>query len=218
MLSVGLAWFGTPILVALRDTGNRCGPIKMTLLCAAAALGAGVLATCAEMLDEVAALLAGSRTAKAAAALLGVLSLSALIGRGQIHRFLGFHPSFRGLVLVVACLTMTLATGAASGRYDLLGRLWWHVAICPFVILSRATPQRLGVVPGAFAPNESTPRVSGTLGNSSNLGVFLAGLAPLAAGTAVARSGAGRGRAMLSLAVWCAPVLLWTSSRGALLG
>lgn len=217
-LSVALACFGTPVLVTLWNAGNRFGPIKMTALCAAAALCAGALAVNTDLLDESAALLRRSRIAQAVACLVGVAALGALAGGGQPHHFLGFYPSFRGLLLLLACATTMLAAGVAARRVDLLERMWWPLAACSFVVLGGAVLQRLGVVAGAFARNEPIPRVFATLGNSSNLGVFLVGLLPLTAGSALLQRTAWRRHIALALALVWMPALLWTSSRGALVG
>jgi len=216
--AIAIACFGTPLAVALWSTGNRFGPVKATLLAAAATLALAMLARDPDAPARLRALCIRSWVALGALALVLIALAAALFGRAPGGGILGTYSDFRGVAMLLACVGVLLATGVAAQYDDLLARLWWPLHAGTAIILAGAMLQRFEVLPGAFELAFETPRVFSTAGNSSNLGVLLVLLVPFLLASGVRPHSRWRRQASLALSVAALPVLLWTSSRGALLG
>lgn len=219
--AIALACFGTPTIIALWNTGNRFGPVKASVLAFAAALAVAALALDPDTLPRLRALIARSWITLGALALLAVAIIAAVFGRAPGAGIFGTYSDFRGVAMLAACVGVFLATAVTAGaapRTELLARLWWPLHVSTAVVLTGAVLQRFEVLPGAFSIVGTVPRVFSTAGNSSNLGVLLVLVLPLLVASALGSRPGWQRRVSWALIAVALPVLLWTSSRGAVLG
>lgn len=213
--SVVLGVFGVPSVmwIGLR---NPFGPPKALVLALAAALALGGFALAPAARAAVAGCIRRSHLAWAAAALCGVAVLSALTAVDVRQSLLGGYPDYRGLLSLLAYAAVGVA-GLGVWRLD--GGASWLLraaVVCSAWVGGVGVLQRIGALPaGPRGEFGSGWRVGSTLGNSSNLGVFLVVVLPLVVWVALKderpiwRMTAWAGLAMSSLS------LLWTLSRGA---
>jgi len=195
------------------------GPPKMAMLSLSAALVLAGFVVDRTALSELLKVARDSRVAWAAGALLGIALLATLTSIDPRLAALGGYPDYRGTLTMVACAVIGTGGAVIAGRAAAIERFWRAVVVLSAGILGFGVLQRLGVLPaGPEGYFKEGMRISSTLGNSSNYGVFLAMLVPLL----VQRVVLERERAWRWLSGACAILavlgLLWALSRGAWLG
>jgi O-antigen ligase len=217
-VGLGLGVLGVPSVFVF-GLRNPFGPPKALVLALGAALALAGLALDTDATASIGSTLRRSRLAWAAAALVGIAVLSTATALDVRLAFIGGYPDYRGLLSVIAYAALALGSivfwerpkgPELMGRYAVVAAAWVGV----IAVLQRAGAFPAGR-PGAFGVQW---RVSSTLGNSSNLGVFLVLIAPLLVWVALKdprRSWRAAASASATLAVIS---LAWTLSRGAWLG
>lgn len=212
---VALGAFGVPSVLWL-GLRNPFGSPKVLVLALAAALSLVGLALERDALACVIYSIRRSRTAWALTALCALAALSTVTAIDPRQALLGGYPDYRGLLSVFAYAAVgagALALWARNGAALWLGR---GASACLLLVGALGALQRAGVFPVGVRGDFGTAwRVSSTLGNSSNLGVFLVVILPIVAWTAL--NDTRRGWRVLS---WIATglgalSLVWTLSRGA---
>lgn len=195
------------------------GPPKMvTLALAAASVCLGFLLD-ARAREQLVELARRSPILWAAGAFLGVGILATLTAADRHQALLGGYPDYRGMLMILACAAIGAGGVVIARREESLLRFWRAAVATSVGILGFGVLQRLGAIPaGPSGYFKEGMRISTTLGNSSNYGVFLAILIPLL----VYRVVAERDRWWRWAAVVCTGMailgLLWALSRGAWLG
>ncbi len=210
-VTVGL--IGVPLAV-LPIGANPFGPPKALALSVATALVAAGLAISPELLAAPWRRLRASRGAWALAALLLLGALSTCTSVAPRASLLGTYPSYQGYLATIAYALVTLGAMAIYGRPGAESRLGRMMTVALIVVCAYGAAQAFGADPLKMAKLDPFDRVSSTLGNSSNLAVWLAIAIPLVFERA--RRDAAR---WWRVAAWIGfgmslPVMLWTSSRG----
>ena len=210
LLVPSVFWFG------LR---NAFGPPKALVLAVAATFVLVGLAMKPGALPEAADRVRRSPLAWAIGALCVLGTVSTLTAIDVRQAILGSHPDYRGLLMVLACAIVgvgSVALWSHESEARWMGRCF---AVAAMWVGGIGLLQRAQVFPtGSSGSFGKTWRVGATLGNSSNLGVYLAVLIPLVLWVALS----DRNRTWRAVA-WTAIgldslALVWTLSRGAWLG
>jgi O-antigen ligase len=153
----------------------------------------------------------------AAAALVLVASLATLTATDPWQSLLGHYPEYQGLLLLVA--SAVVGFGAYVLADDERGwRLIGRAAVIAVAVVSAyGLAQALGVDPVPSLLEFTVRRVRSTLGNASNLGVFLVMALPLVMARARAERAVWRWASRVALCAG-ATVLALSLSRGAWAG
>jgi O-antigen ligase/Flp pilus assembly protein TadD len=200
-------WFG------LR---NPFGPPKALVLALAAAFSLAGLALVPGALSALARGIRSSRIAWALSALCALAALATVTAIDPRQALLGGYPDYRGLVSVLAYAAVgagAVALWSREGGARWIGR---SATLCLLWVGAIGVIQRVGFFPtGVRGDFGAAWRVSSTLGNSSNLGVFLVALMPLVVWVALKDT-----RREWRVTAWIACAagalsLVWTLSRGA---
>jgi hypothetical protein len=211
-----VATFG--VAVAMLPGGySPFGPIKaLVLLCGAACVAAGFAREPA-LARGALARVAAQRAAWPALALVGLAVLASFTSIDPSQSLLGHYPEYQGLLLLLCAAFVALGAYSLAekdGAWRAIGR-----AACVALLLVAAYGllQFANLDPVAYERAMVVRRVRSTLGNASNLGVFLCLVLPLALARARSESGAWRWVA------WAGPVagaltLALSLSRGAWVG
>lgn len=178
-LGVIVGSFLVPLL--MRPSGfNPFGPPKVTGLLLAAFLVAMGYALRPQRLADAVRRLVSQPLAWGGLAFVAVAVLATITSVDPSQSVLGHYPEYQGLLL------MLTASVVALGAFDLAGepgsaRLFLRAAAVTLVLVGGyATLQYFHVDPVSEASRFGTRRVRSTLGNSSNLGVYLVMLLPFA--------------------------------------
>lgn len=164
----------------------------------------------------------GLSLAGSLAAYLGVTALSVATSVDPLRSLTGSYPEYQGLAALV-CYAIVGCAAARLWSADPAARtaLPRAVTVVAVVVAAYAVAQRFGIDPllgGVQAPVEELASVRSTLGNASNLGVYLVVVLPLAAWV-LRRPGSVAWRVVGSLTLVLGTLALaWTNSRGAWLG
>lgn len=197
---------------------NPFGPPKLAVLAAAAALVCIGLALDADARSRLIMIARLSPVAWTFAGLVSVGMLATITSVDVRQSLLGNYPDYRGMLTVVACLAVGAGSAVLSNQRTAVARerFWRGIVLVSLGIGIFAALQRVGLVPaGAKGFFREGMRISSTLGNSSNYGVYLVTVLPILAWRCVSERSAhwrwASGGA-LALAVLS---LFWTLSRGA---
>lgn len=213
---VVLGVVGVP-LAMLPGGYNEFGPLKAVALALAGLLVAVGLAVDGRAAGELLVAMKRSRLAWACLVALGLASLATATALEPRVSFLGNYPDYRGLLGIAAAVAIGAGAAAIAVRRGEASWLY-HVAVVGALGVSV-----VGVFERAWVSFDQLEhnfvRVSSTLGNSSNLGVYLVLALPLCAGVLLNTGDRRAWRAAAAVAVGLGLVtLVWTSSRGAWLG
>lgn len=201
--------------LALLPVGaNPFGPTKAAVLLGSGALAAAGLGLAPGALRRLRGLAPGA--APALIALLVLTALSAVASVDRVRSMLGAYPEHRGVLpmFAAACVALVAASLPQDRVRRALGRA---LAVAVALVGAYALAQRAGLDPWALRAGLDLTRVRATLGNASNLGVWLLLAMPLAATTLRAEDRRWRYAGMFAIAVGAASLVL-TGSRGAWLG
>lgn len=192
------------------------GPPKMTMLAFAAVLVLLGLVLDRDARGEVYGVAMSSQIAWAAAAILGIALLATFTSIDPRQSFLGSYPDYRGLMTILACVVVGFGGVVVARREDARRRFWRALVAVSIGIIGFGVLQRSGAFPtGPQGYFKTGSRISSTLGNSSNYGVYLVLFIPLLVRQAVVeRSAVWRWLAGGSAAFGIIG-LLWALSRGA---
>ena len=200
---------------------NPFGPAKALLLGIAAALVLVGL-----LLDPIGRVEPDSKVALslgiAAAAYVGITALSVITSVDPLRSIVGSYPEYQGLVSLTLYVVVAAGVAKVMLADDRSATLLTRTAsLVLLAVGAYAVLQRIGIDPllnGVAAPVEEATSLRSTLGNASNLGVYLTVALPLAV-FAIRRdrslpwrvvAGAAGAVGLISVA--------WTGSRGAWLG
>ncbi len=194
------------------------GPVKLTVLLTACALIAVGFTANPTLLTAALRRAVAQRGVWPALALVGLAGLSTITSVDASQSLTGHYPEYQGLALLLASAWLGLAGYSLA---DDGGRLWSLTGRAATVVLllvgAYALAQFVGLDPVAAERVLLVRRVRATLGNASNLGVYLCLAVPFAVASARAERGAWRTAAWL--AVTSGGVALATAlSRGAWAG
>jgi O-antigen ligase len=209
--------FGVSVAMA-PGAYNPFGPIKSFVLVAAASLIVAGFA-----LDPAAFLAAVRRVSRlpvawAAGALVAVAALATAMAADPAQSLLGHYPEYQGLLLLLVSAIVGFGAFAIARREDAWQVVGRAAVVAVLLVCAYALAQFAGFDPVPSLLEFTLRRVRSTLGNASNLGVFLALALPLA----LARAREYASRAWRT-AAWAAAaagafVLVASLSRGAWLG
>lgn len=199
---------------------NPFGPVKTFVLCVACTVILAGLALAPDLVTVAWPMVRLSLPAKLFGAFLTLTLVSMLVSIEPLQSLVGSYPEYQGVLaliayLVVASGALALLADDAEGFFTSLGRalVATVLAVCFLAVL-----QRIGLDPIHYRWGVNLPRARSTLGNASNLGLYLV----LAMPTLVERIRRERVRvwryAAAGSVVLGVVVLVWTSSRGAWLG
>jgi tetratricopeptide (TPR) repeat protein len=197
---------------------NPFGPTKaLVLLAGCVLLGAG-LAVSPELAITASSGVARSRGRWAALALLGVAALATMMSIAPYQSLTGLYPEYQGLLLLLASAFAGFGASALAdddATWRLVGRA---AVVALLVVAAYALLQFAGLDPVSYQREFVLRRVRSTLGNASNLGVFVCLALPLAIAYARASE-----RGAWPLLAWAgvaagALTLALSLSRGAWLG
>lgn len=191
---------------------NPFGPAKLLVTYAGAALVCVALARGPGLGARLHALVR-TPVPQTAAALLCVAALSLATVADPRLAVIGPYPGYAGLLAAAAWLTVGLAAGVAEpGELRVAAGRGIVVAAIGVGLLALAERFGLGALTGSAGV-----RIGSTLGNASNLGVWLALAVSVLADRAITERGAWRTVAWASLALAAASSAL-TGSRGGWIG
>jgi O-antigen ligase len=197
---------------------NPYGPPKLMVLMVAAAVIAVGLALDRNAARRARAALGGSKFAWVALATAGLASLSVATSLDPVRSLVGSYAEYQGIASLAACLMVGIGVVCVLAQPTgprALGR-----AVAGLLIFSGlyAVAQRAGLDLVAVRMSYDVARVRATLGNASNMGVFLCLAAPWAVGTLL-RDPSRFWRVMAGAALCLSAIaLVWTGSRGAWVG
>ncbi len=196
---------------------NPFGAPKAVVLSLAALLVALGFSLDSAARTELVAALRRSKLAWLGGALLAIACLATVTAIDVRQALLGSYPDYRGLLSMIAYALVGCGALVVWGRghQNVLGRA---AVVATLWVDLLALGQRFGALPSAPTSGPAPSRVSSTLGNSSNLGVFLVAMLPIVVWVALADKRRGWRIAAAAAAAIGAPALLWTLSRGAWLG
>lgn len=194
---------------------NPFGPPKLAALLIAATLAAAAVALAPVARTRLRRVLATPvGLALGAVALLGGTSLAVSVDRWR--SLLGSYPEYRGALAMAASVVVALAVASMPedrARRD-IGRT---LAVAVLAVSLYAVAQRFGLDPVRFRAGLDLARARATLGNASNLAVWLVLATPLVVDRALAETGRWRAAALAAAALAVVAVAL-TASRGGWLG
>jgi len=152
------------------------------------------------------------------AALLAVVVLAALVGKGGLTSWIGYPGRYLG-VIAWAIFLGAFVLGRSLTDEGERTRLVRAAAAGSLLVSAYAVLQELGIDLIEWEPHIDTTRARSTLGNAAFLGAFLAMIVPLTGRLALAPSSPRRARALYATAATLGTVaLLTTETRGAWLG
>jgi O-antigen ligase/Flp pilus assembly protein TadD len=198
---------------------NPFGPTKALAIALAAVLTLVGLAFKPGALSAAVDSIRRSPLAWAIGALCGLSVLSAFTAIDVRQAFLGGYPDYRGLVSIVAYAIV--GVGALDLWRTRDGARWLSRCFVAGALMvgGIGSLQRAGLFPAEAGGDFGKGwRVASTLGNSSNLGVYLVVLLPLVAWAALSDRDRGWRVAAWTGFALGALSLVWTLSRGAWLG
>lgn len=210
-----LAAAGVPLTISFWGY-SPYGPPKAAVLMALAAVVCVAISRDRPATARLTSALARSRLAWALGALLALAGLAALTSPEPDQSLLGTYPDFRGLVTLTA-LAAVAAAGAAAGL-PLLRRLARFAAVATLGAAAFGALQATGLVAGSGVGRDDFVRVTSTLGNASNFGVFLAVALPVLLLGALRDASRTWRVVSAAAAVAASAMLVLCGSRGAWLG
>lgn len=217
LAGVVVAAFGTAVAM-LPGGYNPFGPAKALVLLGASTLVAAGLAISPALAVRAAKRIEFARGAWAALALLGVAALASAMSIAPLQSLTGLYPEYQGLLLLLSSGIAgfgAFAVAEEDGAWRLIGR---GAVVALLAVAAYALLQFAGVDPVSYQREFVLRRVRSTLGNASNLGVFVCLALPLAIAHARgSERGAWRMLARVSVAAG-ALVLALSLSRGAWVG
>lgn len=216
LLTIGVLLGGFGVGLAFLLGGqNPFGAPKFLTLMTAAVLVAFGFALDPSRLASTWMLLKSSRLAWTVAAGTGITVLATFTALDVRQALLGNYPDYRGLVSVVAFLLVGMGAVVVWTRPGGKATIARASVVSLLVVVGFALLQRIGVIPadwkGAF-------RISSTVGNPSNLGVWLGGVVPLVAWCFASERAKAWRVASGVAGIGGMAALLWTLSRGAWVG
>lgn len=222
MLTAGLALAIAGVPFAMDPTGyNLFGPVKGVVLALSAATCAMALALDPAPLVAAWRVLRRSPAMWAAAALAVLVAISTATSLNPLRSLTGGYPEYAGLAAMAlwSIIGVAAASAAAAATPQSVQRhtLWRALTASALLISLYGIAQRLGIDPVTYRAGLDLARARSTLGNASNLGLYLAVVLPLLAWRArpAADPHAGWRTAAYAAAGASALALLLTESRGA---
>jgi O-antigen ligase len=211
-----LGSFGVAVAMA-PGAYNPFGPVKAFVLLLAAALVAAGLAGRPDLLRDAWAAARKLPAVWASAALLLIAALATITSVDPWQSLIGHYPEYRGLLLLFVAAAIGVGAFASARAPSAWRVLGLAAALAVLVVSAYALLQYVGVDPVPSLLEFTVRRVRSTLGNASNLGVFLVMTLPIV----IAR--AREERAAWRWVSWVAAgagtiVLALTLSRGAWAG
>ena len=216
LAGVSVATFGTAITM-LPGGYNPFGPAKaFVLLCALTAVGIG-FALSPELAVSAARRGVRAHGVWAAGALLGVAALATAMSIAPEQSLVGHYPEYQGLLLLVGAGIVGFGAFSLAGDDAMWEIVRRAATLAVLAVFAYALLQFLGADPVAYQREFLVRRVRSTLGNASNLGVFICLALPFVLAHARAERGAWR---WLAWTATCAGAitLVWSLSRGAWAG
>lgn len=218
LIAVGVlvSTFGVAVAM-LPGAYNAFGPIKsLALLCGGACVALGFslqpsLATGALGRAIV------QRGVWPGLGLLGLACLATITSIDPSQSLVGHYPEYQGLLLLMSSALVALGAYSLAEKNALWRVLGLAAVVSLLAVATYAALQFAGMDPIAYERVFVIRRVRSTLGNGSNLGVFLCLALPLAIARAREERGVWRWAAWAALAAG-AVTLSWSLSRGAWVG
>jgi len=218
LLAVGVivSTFGVAVTM-LPGAYNPFGPAKaVALLLGCTCVAAGLLLA-PDLATRALRRSLAQRGAWAGWALIAVTMLATFTSLDPSQSLVGHYPEYQGLLLLLASALVgfgVYALAETERAWRLFGRA---AVVATFVVAGYAALQFAGADPVAYERIFVVRRVRSTLGNASNLGVWLCLALPMLVARARAEKGPWRWASLLAVA-FGAIVLAWSLSRGAWLG
>ncbi|MDO8964172.1 MAG: O-antigen ligase family protein [Coriobacteriia bacterium] len=218
-LLIGGVLLGAPgVALAIAPGGyNPFGPVKAAVLLLACALAAAGLALDPDRTLGALERLRRRWVAWTGFALVFVAALATATSIDPAQSLIGHYPEYQGLLLLAASALIGFGAFVLADderSWTLVGR----AMTCAVLVVSiYALFQAAGLDPVAYQRELVVRRVLGTLGNASNLGVFLVMALPLIVSRVRTESGAWRVAGWAGLAGGVAALAL-SLSRGAWAG
>lgn len=206
---------GCAVVPAIMSSGgyNQFGPVKAALLAfSVAVVLAGMALEPARARDAIRAL----ATSKASWFLGGYVLLSLLATLSSLDvraSVFGSYPEYQGVVALLGSLILAAGAVALAGD-DVLGLLGRALTVSMLVVGAYGLAQMLGLDPVSYRAGLDLARARSTLGNASNLGLWLVIASPYVLRLAREAREAWRVAAGIALGL-AVVVLIGTSSRGA---
>ncbi|MCG2806745.1 MAG: O-antigen ligase family protein [Coriobacteriia bacterium] len=206
---------GCAVVPAIMSSGgyNPFGPAKAALLAfSVAAVLAGMALEPARARGAIRAL----AVSKASWFLGGYVLLSLLATLSSLDvraSVFGSYPEYQGVVALLGSLILAAGAVALAGD-DVLGLLGRALTVSMLAVGAYGLAQMLGLDPVSYRAGLDLARARSTLGNASNLGLWLVIASPYVLRLAREARGAWRVAAGIALGL-AVVVLIGTSSRGA---
>lgn len=205
---------GVPLAMA-PGSYNRFGPIKMLVLVTGVALIAVGLSLDIGRTASTLRSLWTKKSVKALAVACAVVLLSVATSSYPLRSFIGSYPEYTGAWVLFTVLFVVVGVAHVRTtplwRFVLPALLVSIVAVCAYALV-----QAIGIDPLSYRASLAQDRLRSTLGNASNLGVYLLFVVPVVVSWLWSQP--RRLLAACALLVGVTVVLVWTGSRGALMG
>ena len=216
LAGVLVATFG--VAVAMLPGGySPFGPAKALVLLSGCALVALGFALAPELAARALTRALAQRGAWPAFGLVGLACLATATSIDPSQSLVGHYPEYQGLLLLLTSALVALGTYALA-EHDATWRVIGRAAVIALLaVAAYALVQIVGADPVIYERILVVRRVRSTLGNASNLGVFLCFALPLALARARSDRAAWRVAAWAAVALGCV-TLAWSLSRGAWAG
>jgi O-antigen ligase len=216
LAGVTVAAFGTAVAM-LPGGYNPFGPIKSLVLILGAALCAVGFVLTPQVAVSAIRRARTQRSTWSALGLVGMACVATATSMDASQSLVGHYPEYQGLLLLLLAAFVGFSAyslGEKASAWETIGRV---AVVVTIVVAVYATLQFAGVDPVSYQREFMVRRVRSTLGNASNLGVFLCLALPIVVARARAERGSWRWLAWAATASG-AVMLAWSLSRGAWLG